>query len=119
MKYLQILLLFILISSCRKDCTGENFGGSKYLDISKTSKGISIKNKYIYPVHITYIYNYNAASHRIDKKILSGLSYTFSWDEFIFLQGQTKESVTSVAVYYTRELCDYKTDNGEVCSVRF
>lgn len=126
----KILTLFVILfslSACQKNCSDDLWlEGSKYLEITKTSKGICVKNKYIYPVKITSLGSLNVATAKPNVKILSGLSKTFKWEDFDFYRNNTPDSVKNCAVFYERDLCDYKDRrtlivgyHADIASVQF
>lgn len=108
-KIVSIFVILLSLSACKKSCYDDKLSeGSKFLEITKTSKGICIKNKYIYPVKITRVESVLIASSSPDFKVLSGISKTFRWEDFTFYQGHTPADVKIVSVFFERDLCDYK-----------
>lgn len=124
-------LLLIAFSSCKKDCSGDNWNNwSKNISISKNSDGIVIHNKYIYPIHIIEITcglkNGKAYIKNDDIKILSGLSHTFKYTYFNVPNGTSQNDIELASGKYTRDLCDYKNRSttylnfsGEYFGIRF
>lgn len=133
MKKITVLLLLVIsISSCKKDCSGDNpLDWGRYLEIKKTSEGIWIKNKYIYPVVISQIScivtngGNNGIPH-CNVKILSGFSHTFKFSEFKSSVPISTSYVNGTYGEFSRDLCDYKNRNtpwgsfsGDRFGVRF
>lgn len=108
MKYFQILLLLMLVSSCKKDCSGDVSANADFIEVKKTSTGICVKNKFILPIHVKSIGISINGSTNFDVKILSGLSHTFKFSDMDYIKkGNSSDNIKTGLIKYRRESCDY------------
>lgn len=126
-----LFALVFVLASCKKDCSGDNWSDwGKNMDIKKIDKGICIRNKYIYPIQIVEISIVPKTGKVIflqgQTKILSGISHTFKYSDFILPDNFSASEIIGVSGRYTRDLCDYKERrtvisgfSGEYFGVRF
>lgn len=113
-KFMILILLGVNFYTCKKDCSGDNpYKEDSYMTITKTSSGIKIHNKYIYPIHVTSLVTLMGPGIVVseitdnDCKILSGLSHTFKYSDMRFFNNNTSSSINSAQGKFYREYCDY------------